>query len=448
MRLEGVVKRMNDDLVSEQKRGRELLKAQKEQQRLLAAGGNRDDQVHKLAEFREDLRVAKERLRRGTEANEIEARNVAEAERRCGDLAASLKPLEQDYTKHVKQVKDVKRKEDAAEAAKEAKAQTEEAKVERAVGIVAAERAAQLEVRVRAKAQAKALKAEVARIIEELKKREDAKKRVELKRKAEYEKQRQLEREAREREREEEKAREKAELAARQKQERQETSKNLLELAKQPNPKPPQSMSPQQQQEQQQHVPQESKQPQGRPRMLGEGSGRNVRSDFGGGEADARATAALLTANAAPAVAHGGLSKPALGAIPSSGSAQPHQAPIMSAASLASGGNVSEKDAALAALEFTKTTIADPPAYQGGGGGLGQPGPRGGALPRGHAAPSLPAVPVGDYDDLDDSDFEEVVDDIEESRQKVLRRMELETKSPGKKSNASYDDDFEDDFED
>ena len=53
-----------------------------------------------------------------------------------------------------------------------------------------------------------------------------------------------------------------------------------------------------------------------------------------------------------------------------------------------------------------------------------------------------------DYDDLDDSDFEEVVDDIEESRQKVLRRMELETKSPGKKSNASYDDDFEDDFED
>ena len=47
MRLEGVVKRMNDDLVSEQKRGRELLKAQKEQQRLLAAGGNRDDQVHK-----------------------------------------------------------------------------------------------------------------------------------------------------------------------------------------------------------------------------------------------------------------------------------------------------------------------------------------------------------------------------------------------------------------
>ena len=57
-------------------------------------------------------------------------------------------------------------------------------------------------------------------------------------------------------------------------------------------------------------------------------------------------------------------------------------------------------------------------------------------------------MPVGDYDDLDDSDFEEVVDDIEESRQKVLRRMELETKSPGKKSNASYDDDFEDDFED
>ena len=75
--------------------------------------------------------------------------------RRRGDAVTWRRrwPLEQDYTKHVKQVKDVKRKEDAAEAAKEAKAQTEEAKVERAVGIVAAERAAQLEVRVRAKAR-------------------------------------------------------------------------------------------------------------------------------------------------------------------------------------------------------------------------------------------------------------------------------------------------------
>ena len=52
---------MEGGMSEAQKRGRQLLKEQKEQQRLLAMGGSREESGRKLAELREDIRIAKER---------------------------------------------------------------------------------------------------------------------------------------------------------------------------------------------------------------------------------------------------------------------------------------------------------------------------------------------------------------------------------------------------
>ena len=71
-RLESSVEHMESALTESTKRGRELLKSQKEQQRLLQQGVTREDSGRKLVALRDDLRVAKERLRRGTDCNEAD----------------------------------------------------------------------------------------------------------------------------------------------------------------------------------------------------------------------------------------------------------------------------------------------------------------------------------------------------------------------------------------
>jgi hypothetical protein len=168
---------MNEHLVAEQKRGRELLRAQKEQQRLISAGGARDDSVRKLTELREDLRVARERLRRGTEANEVKARHVAEAEARSSALALDLKPLEIQFATAMQQAATARKRVDVEAAEREATAARLEAQAERAAAVVEAEREKQLEQRVRAKAQGKGMRAEVNRLEEALTLMLNAKKR-------------------------------------------------------------------------------------------------------------------------------------------------------------------------------------------------------------------------------------------------------------------------------
>lgn len=59
-----------------------MLKSQKEQQRLLAAGGSKVDSGRKLSELREDIRIAKERLRVRTDANEADAQQIVLSEKR------------------------------------------------------------------------------------------------------------------------------------------------------------------------------------------------------------------------------------------------------------------------------------------------------------------------------------------------------------------------------
>jgi hypothetical protein len=169
---------MNEQLAAEHKRGRELLRAQKEQQRLIMAGGTRDDSVRKLTELREDLRVARERLRRGTEANEVEARHVAEAEARTTALSDELKPLEVQFAQAMQQAAAARKRVDVEEAEREATAARLEAQAERAAAIVEAEREKQLEQRVKAKAHGKAMRGEVNRLEEALTLMLNAKKRA------------------------------------------------------------------------------------------------------------------------------------------------------------------------------------------------------------------------------------------------------------------------------
>jgi len=168
-RLEASVTSTEAALVEAQKRGRELLKSQKEQQRLLTTGGSRDESGRKLSELREDIRIAKERLRVRTEANEADAQQIVLAERRCADLQAGMGDLERRYAAHQAQAAAAAHRAELAAAQREARAEKLEAEVEAEVANVEAQRVEQHAQRVKSKVMLRSLKAEVVRLEELLK---------------------------------------------------------------------------------------------------------------------------------------------------------------------------------------------------------------------------------------------------------------------------------------
>ena len=184
MRLEQSVSQMEAQLLDAAKRGRELLMLQKEKQRLLAAGGSREDSGRKLAALRDDIRVARERLRRATEGNEADAQQVVMAERRLSDMAAEMRGLEDQFSQHQRRAEEARAKLEMESTQREKKASRREAEVAAATAALEADRDAQLQQRVKAKVQLKELKHEVTRLEEMLKEVLNAKKRVELKAKA------------------------------------------------------------------------------------------------------------------------------------------------------------------------------------------------------------------------------------------------------------------------
>ena len=86
VRLESAASATEAAHIEAQKRGRELMRTQKEQQRALANGGSREESAKKLTEVREDLRIQKERLRVRKEQNEADGQQIVLAEKRCADL--------------------------------------------------------------------------------------------------------------------------------------------------------------------------------------------------------------------------------------------------------------------------------------------------------------------------------------------------------------------------
>lgn len=194
-RLETSVAQMEAALQEAAKRGRELLMLQKEKQRLLAAGGSREDSGRKLVAMRDDIRVARERLRRATEGNEADAAQVAMAEQRLSDMTAEMRGLEDQYSQHMRSAHEARAKLEMEATQREKRAARREAEVAAVVASVEAEREAQLQQRVKAKVQLKELKHEVSRLEEMLKEVLNAKKRVELKAKAAQERARERERE-------------------------------------------------------------------------------------------------------------------------------------------------------------------------------------------------------------------------------------------------------------
>ena len=371
-RLEENIRSMESALQDEQKRGRVLLRNQKEQQRLLAAGGSREESASQLADLREDLRVGKERLRRGTESNETEARQLAEIERKRSELSEDLQPLEQQYSVHQQAAAEVRKRASAADAARESQVERKEAVAERMVAIVEAEREKQFEQRVKAKAMAKVVRAELNRMEDALKRMLDAKKRVELKAKAAQERAREKERGVREREREAAKREEREILKAKRAAEKHQQHEAAMAAAA--------------------------------------AARRNERSQIGSSafgppasalagverpgsvsEADARATAAALAANAAPQISVGGLNRRALPTIGGGGDVHP----------------------------FITAPAASPPLRR-----PGATGPLKGAMP------------------ADDSDEEvEAVAEAEAS-------ATLAASGGGLGASGNYEDDFDDDFED
>ena len=121
-KLEAAVASTEASLAEAQRKGRELLRTQKDQQRLLAAGGSRDESARKLSELREDNRIAKERLRVRTEANEAEAQQIVLAEKRCADLQAGMGELERLYESHLRTAQEAAQRAEAEVAEKEQRA--------------------------------------------------------------------------------------------------------------------------------------------------------------------------------------------------------------------------------------------------------------------------------------------------------------------------------------
>lgn len=70
-----------------------------EQARALG-GVDKEDSKRRLQELREDVRVAKERVRRQQEQNEADGAALATLERRCADLSAEVEALAGQYERH------------------------------------------------------------------------------------------------------------------------------------------------------------------------------------------------------------------------------------------------------------------------------------------------------------------------------------------------------------
>jgi chromosome segregation ATPase len=168
-KLEAAVASTEASLAEAQRKGRELLRTQKDQQRLLAAGGSRDESARKLSELREDNRIAKERLRVRTEANEAEAHQIVLAEKRCADLQAGMGELERLYESHLRTAQEAAQRAEAEVAEKEQRALLLEAQAEAEAQQVEAHRLEHQQQRAKARSMARQLKAEVIRLEELLK---------------------------------------------------------------------------------------------------------------------------------------------------------------------------------------------------------------------------------------------------------------------------------------
>ena len=168
-KLEAAVAGTEAALAEAQRKGRELLRTQKDQQRLLAAGGSRDESARKLSELREDNRIAKERLRVRMEANEAEAQQIVLAEKRCADLQAGMGELERLYESHLRTAQEAAQRAEAEAAEKEQRALLLEAQAEAEVLQVEAQRLEHQQQRAKARSMARQLKAEVIRLEELLK---------------------------------------------------------------------------------------------------------------------------------------------------------------------------------------------------------------------------------------------------------------------------------------